>query len=95
MSGGTTYERDVIALQGEEVPGGEGLLEPVLVDGARTSPSPPLEAVRKRRRRTLQCLPQRLRQLELEPFPPYPVELSAGVEALLAQVGRAHGGAQG
>ena len=95
MSGGTTYERDVIALQGEEVPGGEGLLEPVLVDGARTSPSPPLEAVRKRCRRTLQCLPQRLRQLELEPFPPYPVELSAGVEALLAQVGRAHGGAQG
>ena len=91
MGGETAIEGDVIALHDEDVGDGEPLLEPVLADGARTSPSPPLDAVRDRCRRTLERLPEWLRGLGDEELRPYPVELSAGLEELLDRVGEAHG----
>lgn len=51
---------DVIGLDDEELPG-ERLLECVMRDGRRLTPSPPLDEVRARARTTLQCLPSAVR----------------------------------
>jgi len=83
-------QSDLVALHDEEVAGGEPLLGQVLVDGARTSPSPPLHAVRRRCRETLSGLPERLRGLGPEDFEPFPVGISEGLQALLTQIGQSH-----
>jgi nicotinate phosphoribosyltransferase len=85
----TGMREDVIALQEEDVPEGEPLLERVVADGARTSPSPPLETVRQRCRDSLAGLPERLRRLEVEEYEPFPVRVSDGLSDLLEKVGRA------
>lgn len=89
------FERDVIALHDEDVPGGEPLLEPVLHEGARTGPPAPLSALRQRCRETLDALPERLRGIADAEFDPYPVELSPRVQELVGQVGPAQEGAGG
>ncbi len=81
-------EGDLIALHDEEVVGGEPLLDRVLVDGARTWPSPSLGAVRRRCRETLGALPERLRALGPEEFEPFPVGISEGLQDLLARIGQ-------
>jgi len=86
--GAAVLESDLIALHDEEVLGAEPLLEQVLVDGARTSPSPSLDAVRRRCRETLAMLPQGLRGLGREEFEPFPVGVSEGLADLLARIGR-------
>jgi nicotinate phosphoribosyltransferase len=80
---------DVISLHAEEVTGAEPLLEPVLVDGTRKEPSPPLDDVRDRCQATLAALPDRLRGLEAEDFEPYPVTLSDELQRLVEEVERA------
>ncbi len=92
MRGETVLEGDVIALHDEDVPGGEPILEPVLTDGARTSPSPPLDAVRRRCQETLSWLPERLRGLGLEEFEPYPVQVSKGLRGLMERISHVHQG---
>jgi nicotinate phosphoribosyltransferase len=89
-SGEAGLQSDLIALHDEEVVVGEPLLEQVLVDGARTSPSPPLDIVRRRCRETLGMLPERLRGLGPEEFEPFPVDISEGLQALLTRMGHAH-----
>ena len=92
LAGEATLERDVISLHDEDVPGAKPLLEPVFEKGARTGPSPSLQAVRRRCRDALGLLPQRLRTLAVAPFERYPVDLSRGLQGLVDQVERAHGG---
>ena len=88
---GGSFEGDVIALHEEDVPGGQPLLEPVLADGARTAPPPPLDALRRRCRETLDLLPERLRGIDTVDFEAYPVEISSRLKELVDQIGHAHG----
>lgn len=90
MVGEGGMQCDVIALYDEEVPGGRPLLEQVLVDGARTSPSPPLRAVRQRCRESLGLLPERLRRLEIDRYEPFPVNVSKRLGELLDEIGDLH-----
>ena len=72
--------RDVVALEGEEVAGGQALLRPVIVGGERVAPPDSLPEARQRCAEAIERLPMRLQSIEkVEPFP---VELSAGLEAL-------------
>ena len=86
---GTKMERDTISLHDEEV-AGEPLLERVLTDGVRTSPSPSLDSVRDRFRGAMAALPDRLRVLGTEEVTPYLVETSAGVQELVGRIEGAH-----
>jgi nicotinate phosphoribosyltransferase len=70
---------DVIALQGEAIPG-EPLLRKVMASGRRLDATPSLKAAQTHRARQLQALPHRL--LELDPVEPYVVELSPGLRTL-------------
>ncbi|HSH61060.1 MAG TPA: nicotinate phosphoribosyltransferase [Acidimicrobiales bacterium] len=88
--GAAGIESDVVALHDEEVSGAEPLLERVLADGERTSPSPSLDAIRRRCEETLALLPQRLRGLDLEEFEPFPVTVSVGLQDLLTRIGQVH-----
>ena len=83
-------QSDLIALHDEDVAGGEPLLEQVLLDGARTSPSPPIDVVRRRCRETLALLPERLRGIGSEGFDPFPVSVSDGLRDLLDKMTHAH-----
>jgi nicotinate phosphoribosyltransferase len=87
VRGLTAIESDVIALHDEQVPDAEPLLERVMADGRRTSPSPALRAVQRRCGETLGMLPERLRLLPVADFQPFPVEVSAGLADLLDQIG--------
>lgn len=77
---------DVIALEGEEVEG-EPLLRPVMREGRRIGPLPPLSEVRAHARAQLERLPERLRGLETAHD--YPVELSPRLSALVDELARA------
>lgn len=76
---------DVLALQGDQASGAP-LLDVVGVAGERALAAPSLEASREHARRQLAMLPRRLRALE--PAVPYPVEVTADLEALARSVDR-------
>jgi nicotinate phosphoribosyltransferase len=78
------FERDVLALAGEAV-SGEPLLVPVMRAGRRLAAPEPLAALRARMREQLAALPEPLRRLA-PPALPYPVEVSAGIRALAAEL---------
>jgi nicotinate phosphoribosyltransferase len=65
---------------------GEPLLQPVMRDGRRLHPSPPLGEVRRHTAERLARLPEPLRRLDLAP--PYPVEVAPRLGALAAEVDR-------
>jgi hypothetical protein len=57
------------------------------VAGGRRLVRPPLAEARERCATALGSLPPRLRSLEVEPVPPFPVELAPGLHALAEAVG--------
>lgn len=77
---------DLLALR-EEVSPPDGLLVPVMRRGRRAGPSPSLGESRERAARELARLPDALRELGAAPEP-YPVEVSAGLRALTAELER-------
>jgi nicotinate phosphoribosyltransferase len=77
---------DVLTLESDPQPG-EALLKPVMRAGRRLPGLDTLEQARDRARRELARLPDDLRALE--PAPPYPVRVSAGLKALAEAVDRA------
>jgi nicotinate phosphoribosyltransferase len=66
---------------------GEALLQPVMRDGRRLQPSPPLAEVRRHTAEQLARLPEPLRRLESTSA--YPVEVSPRLRALAVEVDRA------
>ena len=84
MSDGS-LARDVLTLV-TDAQAGDALLAPVMRDGRRVVPSPPLGAVRERARLELERLPAPLRSLTRHVE--YPVEVSPAVHALAAKVDR-------
>lgn len=79
--------RDALALESE--PGtGEPLLQPVMREGRRLAPSPPLGEVCARARQALTELPEPLRQLEQPEEAPDPVVVSEQVKHLAARLDR-------
>jgi nicotinate phosphoribosyltransferase len=66
---------------------GEALLHPVMRDGRRLHPSPPLMEVRRHTAEQLGRLPEPMRRLESTAH--YPVEVSPRLRALAAEVDRA------
>jgi nicotinate phosphoribosyltransferase len=56
---------DLLSLESSSSGGGAGapLIHPVMKDGRRLAPSPPLDEIRRHARRELECLPEPLRQL--------------------------------
>jgi nicotinate phosphoribosyltransferase len=79
------YAGDVIALESEQVPGGEPLLVPAMRNGRRVQAPEPLPEAQKRCRAQVGRLPASLRKLEPAPAP-YPVRHSAKLETMLEQV---------
>lgn len=78
---------DLVALRGEAVRGrGEPLLQPVMRGGRRLAPAEPLAALRAHAAAELARLPEALRAIA--PAAPYPVEISAGLRALAAELDR-------
>ncbi len=75
------YARDVIGLLGEDFPGAQTLLEPVMEGGTLLRPLPSLEVIRDRAAANLARLPAQYRRLEASDS--YPVEKSAALEILL------------
>ena len=79
-----TAEGDMIARYGEPLPG-EPLLAPVMRDGVRLEPSPPLPAVQARARAEIARLPRALRALE-PAAEPYLVAISPALQEYAAEV---------
>ncbi|AEB11074.1 nicotinate phosphoribosyltransferase [Marinithermus hydrothermalis] len=77
--------RDVIGLEGEDLPG-RPLLRKVMVDGRRLEPPADLRALRERVRARIFALPEPLRVIRLEEAPAYPVGYSARLEALVRRL---------
>jgi nicotinate phosphoribosyltransferase len=80
---------DLVALESEAVDRGrwQPLLEPVMRAGRRIAPAEPLAALRQHAAAELDRLPEALRSLEPATVP-YPVEISAGLRDLAAQLDR-------
>ncbi|MGH9138621.1 MAG: nicotinate phosphoribosyltransferase [Acidimicrobiales bacterium] len=76
---------DVLALEGEDVPGGRPLLVEAVRSGRRVLPAEPLAAARDRRATAVGALPDRLRSLA-PATPEWPVELSRDLSALADQL---------
>lgn len=76
-----TFLQDIITTAGSSQDG-KPLLEPVMIYGQRLRPSPPLDEVREYARAQLTALPEELRRLSASP--PYPVHISASLQALSA-----------
>jgi len=76
---------DVLAVEGDPQDG-EVLIRPVMKHGRRIGAPPPLEDIRSRCAGQLSHLPERLRRLQ--PGAPYPVEVSAALRDLAAEVDR-------
>ncbi|MCL6622397.1 MAG: nicotinate phosphoribosyltransferase [Syntrophobacterales bacterium] len=76
--------RDVISLRGEQIPGGEPLLKPVMAGGRRLAPLPSLAESRDYCREQLARLPEEYKAIVAPAR--YPVELSPGLAALQARV---------
>jgi nicotinate phosphoribosyltransferase len=86
-------DRDVLALHDEDVPGGRPLLREVMAAG-RPVDREPLDAIRSRAMTSIDALPDAVRSLAPADEPVWPVERSAGVDALVAEVeSRLHAGA--
>ena len=64
VTDGDTYERDVLALEHEEVAEGVPLLETVMAGGRRTTPPRELEGLQEACREETERLPTRLRSLD-------------------------------
>jgi nicotinate phosphoribosyltransferase len=77
--------RDVVTLA-SDTQSGEPLLAPVMRNGRRIVPSPSLATVREHANRELERLPAPLRSLT--EHVEYPVEISAALRALAADVDR-------
>ena len=76
--------RDSVQLESE--PGvGQALLQPCMVAGRRTAPAPALEAIRSHHAAAVATLPAALRMLA-PATAPYPVQISAGLHALAAEL---------
>ncbi|MGH2819162.1 MAG: nicotinate phosphoribosyltransferase [Actinomycetota bacterium] len=82
---GGRFERDVIALRGEEIGSGVALLQRVMAGGRRTAPPEPLARLRERCASATSKLPEPLRALE-RADEPYAVELSPELERLVAEM---------
>lgn len=79
-------DRDVLALDDEDVPGGRPLLRRVMAGGRRLGPPEPLADVRARCLAGLAALPPLLRSLEPSAVPLWPVDTSPGLGALVDRV---------
>jgi nicotinate phosphoribosyltransferase len=76
---------DLLGLAGEEAPvGGTPLLEPVMKDGVRTKPSPPLVELRTRCLERVRALPDEVRRLDDQAR--YPVLISERLQQLTDEV---------
>jgi len=73
---------DTVALEGEPQHG-EALLQPVIRAGQRVAPTPTLEELRLHCREQLDGLAPAMRRLQ-PPWPDYPVQISADLQALAA-----------
>jgi len=80
--------RDVIALEGEKVDGGEPLLIPVVRGGELVAPPEALEAVRARCAAQVAALAPALRSLDVPAT--YPVDISGGLLALQRRLSTSH-----
>ncbi len=78
------FERDIVALDTERLPGGEPLLETVMIDGRRTRPAPSLSEIRERFNRDFGQLPEHYRRLRRPPR--YPVAFSPALQRLTNRV---------
>lgn len=76
-------QADVLSVEGD-VQEGEPLLQPVMRGGRRLTPPVALSALREQTLAALGRLPEGLRRLD--PSPPYPIEVSAALHRLAAQV---------
>jgi nicotinate phosphoribosyltransferase len=74
-------ERDVMALEDEEIPGGRPLLERVMMAGVRVDEPEPLDTIRDRCRARLEELPTELRSLD--EHSEFEVGLSAALRELM------------
>ena len=71
---------DVVALADEPAPrGGVALLHPVMRQGSRSTPAPPLAELRDRCAESVSVMPRPL--MALEPHAGYPVDTSPGLQA--------------
>ncbi|MDH3475883.1 MAG: nicotinate phosphoribosyltransferase [Rhodospirillales bacterium] len=85
---GGTLDGDLLTLEG--APGdGDPLIQPVMRQGRRLEPPPPLDQVRARAAAELAALPAHLARLETAPA--YPVEVSRALRDLAEEVDRRHG----
>jgi nicotinate phosphoribosyltransferase len=85
---GGTLDGDLLTLEG--APGdGEPLIQPVMRQGRRLSPPPPLDQLRARAAAELGALPAHLARLETAPA--YTVEVSRALRDLAEEVDRRHG----
>ncbi|HTE17828.1 MAG TPA: nicotinate phosphoribosyltransferase [Armatimonadota bacterium] len=82
------FAGDVLALAeedlGDNTPGAEPLLQPVLRGGQLVAPLPPLAEIQSRARAQREALPDAIRRLQ-DPEP-YPLALSGGLAALVAEM---------
>ncbi len=76
---------DVLALENSRQ-AGEPLLQPVMHNGRRIAPSPPLDDVRRHAKRELERLPEPLRRLDTGTI--YPVAVADELKTLAAEVDR-------
>jgi nicotinate phosphoribosyltransferase len=83
---------DVLALEGEVVPGAEPVLQHVVTGGRRMT-RPPLAEARDRCAGALATLPTALRSLAVEPGVHFPVRVSAALRDLAVSIGGPLGGA--
>jgi nicotinate phosphoribosyltransferase len=78
------FFRDVIGREDEDLPGGEALLNTVMLDGRRTMPDPALIEIHERFVQDFQRLDDHHKRLSSPP--PYPVAVSPRLEQLAAQI---------
>lgn len=78
------FSRDIIAQSDESLPGGEPLLQTVMLDGWRTGPSPTLDEIRSTLFNDLRCLDDHYKGLYNPPH--YPVTVSDELQELTRQV---------
>jgi nicotinate phosphoribosyltransferase len=78
---------DMLTLEGDSAQG-QPLIAPVMRQGRRSAPSPPLAAARDHARDQIARLPETLRSLD--PAPPYPVAVGEALRALAREVDLRH-----
>jgi nicotinate phosphoribosyltransferase len=77
--------RDIIALRGEKMPGGEALLKRVMRSGRRIGKAPSLKSIQKTFMSEFSCLDEAYRSIE-KSNAEYPVELSPRLERLQSRI---------